>query len=161
MSENIEMGKGTRCRTRARPGRNMLEQRSSAARIFARACLALLVMASVAASPRGQAALPQQKADATQFPSAPQSTQARPALSLLSPAPAKPVTKISRPAAAPPPPQTPPGPPHAPVLFAPPNGTTGATVSPTLDVSVTDPAGSNLSVTFYGKVASTVGPNFT
>jgi hypothetical protein len=76
-------------------------------------------------------------------------------------APAAPPRKTSRPAAPPPAPQTPTGPPNTPVLFSPGNGSSGASTAPNLDVSVTDPAGSNLSVTFYGRVASTVGPNFT
>jgi len=64
------------------------------------------------------------------------------------------------PAAAPAPP-SPTGPPNAPVLSAPTNGASGASTSPTLDVSVTDPASSNLTVTFYGKIANATGQNFT
>ena len=52
-------------------------------------------------------------------------------------------------------------PPNAPVLFAPSNSATSVSIPPTLDVSVSDPAGSNLTVTFYGRVASTPGPDFT
>ena len=43
-------------------------------------------------------------------------------------------------------------PPNAPVLFGPSNNATNVSLPPTLDVSVSDPAGSNLSVTFYGRV---------
>ena len=52
-------------------------------------------------------------------------------------------------------------PPNAPLLFSPSNGLTGASIPTSLDVSVSDPAGSNLTVTFYGRVASTPGPDFT
>ena len=52
-------------------------------------------------------------------------------------------------------------PPNAPVLFAPSNSATSVSLPPTLDVSVSDPVGSNLTVTFYGRVASTPGPDFT
>lgn len=58
-------------------------------------------------------------------------------------------------------PQNPSGPPAAPVLFAPANGAGISSTSPTLDVAVSDPAGSQLSVTFYGRVAGTVGAPFT
>lgn len=57
--------------------------------------------------------------------------------------------------------QNPTGPPAAPVLFAPANGVGVSSTSPTLDVAVADPAGGALSVTFYGRVAGTVGAPFT
>src|SRR6185503_1700821 len=52
------------------------------------------------------------------------------------------------------------GPPNTPILFAPGNGSTGATTSTTLDVSVADPGGSDLTVTFYGRVAGATGAPF-
>jgi hypothetical protein len=52
-------------------------------------------------------------------------------------------------------------PPNAPVLFGPSNNAAGVSIPPTLDVSVSDPAGSNLSVTFFGRVATAPGPDFT
>src|SRR5713226_6526148 len=77
-------------------------------------------------------------------------TSARPerAAALLSLTASHPSPPTAPAAPAAPPPQS--GPPNAPVLFSPSNGGNGTSVSPTLDVSVTDPAGSNMTVTFYG-----------
>jgi hypothetical protein len=44
---------------------------------------------------------------------------------------------------------------------APANGSSGVSTAPNLNVSVSDPAGSSMSVTFYGKVANSTGQNFT
>jgi hypothetical protein len=55
-------------------------------------------------------------------------------------------------------------PPNTPVLNLPTNNAIGVPTSPTLDVSVSDPDGGNLNVTFYGRPASalpTPGPDFT
>jgi hypothetical protein len=51
--------------------------------------------------------------------------------------------------------------PATPVLTAPGNGAAGVSTAPTLGVSVNDPDGDNLLVTYYGKVAGTVGPAFS
>ena len=52
--------------------------------------------------------------------------------------------------------------PATPVLVAPPNGASGVSTSPTLQVSVSDPEGSPLTVTYYGRpVATSPGPDFT
>ncbi|MGH9681950.1 MAG: Ig-like domain-containing protein, partial [Candidatus Acidiferrales bacterium] len=52
-------------------------------------------------------------------------------------------------------------PPNSPTLLSPSNSSTGVPSPATLSVSASDPAGSNVSVTFYGRLAGTVGPNFT
>jgi hypothetical protein len=52
-------------------------------------------------------------------------------------------------------------PPDQPVLNAPANGATDVSTSPTLDVAVSDPEGSDLTVTFYGRDASSILPDFT
>jgi fibronectin type 3 domain-containing protein len=55
-------------------------------------------------------------------------------------------------------------PPDAPVLNSPADGATGVSTSPTLDVNVSDPDSDDLTVTFYGRPASTnppPGPDFT
>jgi hypothetical protein len=51
-------------------------------------------------------------------------------------------------------------PPNAPVNFAPNDGATGVSSPTTLDVSVSDPAGSNMTVTFFGRPATTPGADF-
>jgi hypothetical protein len=161
MARNYEIRNGKQHQTKARLARNVSKKSFQVAQVHPLVCLALLFIAGAAAIPHGKPAHSQTKLNATQSFSAPQSPQPRQGSSLLSAAPAKPAPKNSRLPVVPPLPTTPTGPPNAPVLFAPANGTSAATVSPTLDVSVTDPAGSNLSVTYYGKVASTVGPDFT
>ncbi len=55
-------------------------------------------------------------------------------------------------------------PPTTPVLNSPADGATGVSTSPVLDVAVSDPDSNNLTVSFYGRPASTtppVGPDFT
>jgi len=53
-------------------------------------------------------------------------------------------------------------PPDEPVLNAPADYATGVSLSPTLDVTVSDPEGDPLSVTFYGRAnTGTVGPSFS
>jgi hypothetical protein len=52
-------------------------------------------------------------------------------------------------------------PPNPPGLTAPSNGATNVAVPTTLGVSVSDPAGHSLTVTFYGRAASAPGPDFT
>ena len=52
--------------------------------------------------------------------------------------------------------------PNSPVLVAPANGATGVPTSPTLQVSVSDPDGTPLTVTYYGRpVVASPGPDFT
>jgi uncharacterized repeat protein (TIGR02543 family) len=52
--------------------------------------------------------------------------------------------------------------PNAPVLNAPADGATGVSISPTLDVTVSDPEADNLTVTYFGRpVSATPGPDFT
>ena len=58
-------------------------------------------------------------------------------------------------------PQNPTGPPSAPVSYAPVNGGSIAGTSASPDVAVSDPAGSSLTVSFYGRPAGVVGPSFT
>jgi len=55
------------------------------------------------------------------------------------------------------------GAPAAPILNAPANDATGVSNSPTLDVSVSDPDGGNLTVTYYGRPIgpTSTGPDFT
>jgi len=161
MSDRRAMGKEEERQAKARLASTFFKKSYHLAQVHPLVCLALLLIAGAAAVPYGKTAHAQHTMNAPRLLAAPQSTQSRQTFSLLSTMPAKPARAKSRPAAAPPVPPSPTGPPNAPVLFAPSNGTSGATVSPTLDVSVTDPAGSNLNVTFYGKVASTVGPDFT
>ena len=161
MSDSRRMGRKEGRQDRGRTASTFLKKSYHVAQVHPLVCLALLLVAGAAAVPYGKFAHPQHTSNAPHLPSATQIAQPRQDFSLLSTLPAKPAATKSRPAAVAPLPPTPTGPPNAPVLFAPTNGTSGATVSPTLDVSVTDPAGSNLSVTFYGKVASTVGPDFT
>ena len=48
-------------------------------------------------------------------------------------------------------------PPSAPTLNAPPDGAVGVSTSPTLDVTVSDPDGNPLTVTFYGRPVPTPG----
>jgi hypothetical protein len=52
-------------------------------------------------------------------------------------------------------------PPDQPGLNAPPNGATGVSTSPTLDVTVSDPDADPLAVTFYGRPVGVPGPDFT
>jgi hypothetical protein len=54
-------------------------------------------------------------------------------------------------------------PPNPPTLSSPADGSTGASTSPTLNVNVSDPNSSNLTVNFYGKVVPSVapGPSFS
>ena len=52
-------------------------------------------------------------------------------------------------------------PPALPVLIAPPNGATGVSTTPTLEVSVSDPDDDPLTVTFLGRESSAAGPSFT
>jgi hypothetical protein len=132
------------------------------------AILVLLVVVSVVGSPQGRpgtpagtsvSAIPSLLPRSSASPAKAEKLVASNAYSSLRGVSAKPVRARAVPAAVVPPP--PAAPPNGPVLFSPGNGTSGASVSPTLDVTVTDPAGSNLAVTFYGKVANTVGQNFT
>ena len=53
------------------------------------------------------------------------------------------------------------GPPAAPTLLAPPNGAVGVPTSVSLGVLVSDPDAGNLTVTFYGRDATAVSPDFT
>src|SRR5579864_3254863 len=161
MSERTEKGKDMELQVRSRWASTYLKKSYHAAQVHPLVCLALLMIAGAVAVPYGKSSHAQRAMNAPRVLAAPQSLQLRQNFSLSSTMPAKPARAKSRPAPVPPVPPSPTGPPNAPVLFAPSNGTSGATVSPTLDVSVTDPAGSNLNVTFYGRVASTVGPDFT
>jgi len=55
-------------------------------------------------------------------------------------------------------------PPNTPILNSPANNATGVSTSPTLDATVSDPDGGNLTVTFYGRPTNgtpTSGPDFT
>ncbi|MDI6858731.1 MAG: sialidase domain-containing protein, partial [Dehalococcoidia bacterium] len=53
-------------------------------------------------------------------------------------------------------------PPEPPALNAPQDGATGVSTSPTLDVTVSDPQGDPLTVTFYGRpIAPPASPSFT
>jgi Glycosyl transferase WecG/TagA/CpsF family len=99
-------------------------------------CLAFLFAVGAAAVPYGKTAQAQHVMNAPRVVAAPQSSLPRQNFSLLNTMPAKPARAISRPAPLPPVPPSPVGSPNAPVLFAPSNGSTGATVSPTLDVCV-------------------------
>lgn len=51
--------------------------------------------------------------------------------------------------------------PDQPILNSPPNGATNIFTSPTLDVSVSDPDGDNLTVTFFGRELLPAGNDFT
>jgi hypothetical protein len=51
--------------------------------------------------------------------------------------------------------------PNSPLLVSPANDSTNVAIRTTLGVSVSDPASHSLTVTFYGRVASTPGPDFT
>jgi hypothetical protein len=161
MPHSREITKGKGQKAEVPEGQNSSQETVQGAGLPALVCLILLFIVGATTRPQGLPVLPHHKVAAAQFVSSPQDRQTQRGFSLLSAVPAKPARKISRPAIVPPHPPTPTGPPNAPVLFAPTNGTNGATTSPTLDVSASDPAGSNLTVTFYGKVASTVGPDFT
>src|ERR1700693_4565394 len=161
MSEPSEMRKEEKHPVRSRLASDFFKKSYHVAQVHPLVSLALLLIAGAAAVPYGKTAHAKHALNAPRVLAAPQSSQPRQNFSLLSTMPAKPARAKSRPAPVPPVPPSPTGPPNAPVLFAPSNGTSGAPVSPPLDVSVTDPAGSNLTVSFYGKVASTIGPDFT
>lgn len=160
MANDSEMRKESVSRTKSQWVRVFWEKPLQAALVHPLACLAVLLLAGAVAIPYSKPAHSQQKLIASRTLFATQSAQPPQKLSLLTAAAVSPAMRKAQPAASPRP-QTPTGPPNAPVLFAPTNGSSNASTSPTLDVSVTDPAGANLSVTFYGKVASTVGPDFT
>ena len=161
MARSSEKSNGTERQTDPRSVPNRIQKSFHVVQAHPIACLALLFIASVAAVPYGKSTRPKRALIATPFSSTEQSPQRQKDFSLVSAAAGKSPLRHFRPAVVPPLPATPTGPPNAPVLFAPTNGSNGATVSPTLDVSVSDPAGSNLTVTFYGKIASTVGSDFT
>lgn len=109
----------------------------------------------------GRAANAQQNSGGAPLQLAKQSAQTPKMFSSLSATVSRPAGTKARLAVVPRRPQTPTGPPNAPVLSAPSSGATGVSTSPTLDTTVSDPAGSHLTVTFYGRVANTVGPDFT
>lgn len=156
MANHSEMRKESVSRTKTQLARTFF--RVSQAHPLA--CLAVLFLVAAAVVPC-KPAHSRQKLITSGLPSKSGSAQSHAKLSLLSAALTSPARLKSQPVAPAPHPQNPTGPPNAPVLFSPTNGSSSVSTSPTLDVSVTDPAGANLSVTFYGKVASTVGPDFT
>src|SRR5579872_1190428 len=125
------------------------------------ACVALVLIVTAAAFPYRKLLYSRQEQNSALPSASAQSAQQIHGSSFFGASFTMAALRRLRPAALPPRPATPSGPPNAPVVNAPGNGATGASTSPTLDVSVADPAGSNLSVTFYGKVANTTAPDFT
>jgi IPT/TIG domain-containing protein/centrosomal CEP192-like protein/uncharacterized protein DUF4082 len=161
MSDGLEWKEKNRPHAKSGLARKVSRESFNAAQAHPIVSLGLLLLLGAALVPYGKPAHLRQNLNVTSAQPALQPRQAASHLSLVSAAPAGPPRKNPRPAAARPAPQAPTGPPNTPVLFSPGNGSGGAATSPNLDVSVTDPAGSNMTVTFYGRVASTVGPNFT
>jgi hypothetical protein len=161
MARNFELGKERALQSKARLSGKTVKKPTERAQANLLACLALLFIVSAATIPVGRLAHSRQEPNSAQSPASLQSTQPSHDFSFLGAKSALAALRSPRPPAVPPRPATPTGPPSAPVVNAPGNGSTGATTSPTLDVSVSDPASSNLSVTFYGKVANTIGPDFT
>lgn len=161
MARNFELGKERAHQSRAQLSGKTVKKPTERAQANLLACVALLFIVGAAAIPYGKLAHSRQEPNSAQSPVSLQSTQPSHDFSFLGAKSVLAALRSPRPPAVPPRPATPTGPPSAPVVNTPGNGSTGAATSPTLDVSVSDPASSNLSVTFYGKVANTIGPDFT